>query len=179
MALSGEKDLLLDSLQSGLLGISPTAGSFVAEACAICLTSQGHASGVELKVSGLTSDTFRVWWNLEVTDQIRRSWGDEATEHGACAVAFLLIPKMTGYTIIRRARTGTGVDYWLGYRESVNILQDAARLEISGILRATNMNAVQSRSNMKKRQTEQSDGALPAYVVVVEFGMPQAQVVLK
>jgi hypothetical protein len=179
MALSGENDLLLDSLQDGLPGISPTAGSFVAEACAVCLTSQAHVTGVELEVGGLTSDTFRVWWNIDVTDQIRRSWGDEATEHGACAIAFLLIPRITEYTIIRRARTGTGVDYWLGYRESVNIFQDTARLEISGILRATNMSAVESRINMKKRQTEQSEGALPAYVVVVEFGMPQAQVVLK
>ncbi len=56
------------------------------------------------------------------------------------------------------------------------LFQNKARLEISGI-RHGNQNSVKTRVREKLKQTEISDETeLPAYVVVVEFGLPVAEV---
>lgn len=88
-------------------------------------------------------------------------------------IAVLLAQKEIGYTVIERSRIGTGFDYWLG-KES-NLFQKKARLEISGILRGSNSD-VKARIRQKLKQTNRSDGVLPAYVIVVEFGHPLAEV---
>jgi GrpB-like predicted nucleotidyltransferase (UPF0157 family) len=107
---------------------------------------------------------------------MERSWNDpeEATEYGAVAIAALLAKRETGHTVIERSRKGTGFDYWLG-NDSGTLFQQKARLEVSGI-RHGNERAVQGRVRMKLKQTEPSDGSFPAYVVVVEFGTPLAEV---
>jgi len=131
-------------------------------------------------VSGISNTAFQVQWEGEVTEQLRNTWNDEqeATEFGACAIAILLVLELTPYTIIRRSRKGTGFDYWLGYKAMEKPFQDAARLEISGIL-AGDSNAVKARIAKKKRQTTPSNGMLPAYIVVVEFSKPLSHVVQK
>lgn len=174
------QELVLAKLEEGLPGISPSLGTTLAEASIICLHSHKHVAGVELDVQGMVSQSFKILWEKEVTDQLQRSWEDEqdCTELGACAIAILLILELTPYTVIRRARKGTGIDYWLGYRNTDLIFQDSARLEISGILSGDAGN-VRSRVNQKKRQTKPSDGSLPAYVVVVEFSHPASHVVKK
>ncbi len=100
----------------------------------------------------------------------------ESTELGAMAIAVLLSGKEIGYSAIQRSVKGTGIDYWLGDGDDPHF-QNKARLEISGILKASGNNverAVKARVNQKLRQTERSDGSLPAYVIVVEFGSPLA-----
>ena len=107
----------------------------------------------------------------------RRFWNDleEATQHGAYAVAILLVRALTGYTVIERSRKGTGFDWWLGTED--NLFQGKARLEVSGILHGTTRR-INGRIKARVGQTTQSDNlALPAYVVVVEFGTPRAKVV--
>ena len=71
------------------------------------------------------------------------------------------------------------VDYWLGYDvnheeyDEFNFIK--ARLEVSGILKETKINSLQSRINIKKNQTKKSDNTgLPAYVSIVEFSTPKA-----
>jgi hypothetical protein len=49
---------------------------------------------------------------------------------------------------------------------------------VSGI-RQGDAAKIASRLKQKREQTAPSDGALPAYIVVVEFGTPRAQVVKK
>jgi hypothetical protein len=87
---------------------------------------------------------------------------------------------MTGYTVVQRAVKGTGIDYWLG-EEDVLPFQNMARLEISGILHGE-ASDVQQRVKEKINQTRRSDmtisgNPLPAFIVVVEFSQPLAQVV--
>ncbi|ETW93058.1 MAG: hypothetical protein ETSY2_52085 [Candidatus Entotheonella gemina] len=108
------------------------------------------------------------------------AWADEqeATEYGACGIAILIILALTDYTVIRRSRKGTGIDYWLGYQDTDYPFQDAARLEVSGIRRG-NDRVVAARVSQKIRQTKPSDEALPAYIVVVEFSRPYARMVKK
>ena len=163
-------------LADGLPAITPAFGQHLAEAGAVCLESQGHQPGRELLVQGLRKEHHPLHWP-PVTDQILRCHNDPdvATEHGAVGIAILLTRAMIGYTVIQRSRRGTGFDYWLGDATSVPF-QNKARLEVSGI-RNGDDKAINSRATGKLKQTEQSDASeLPAYVVVVEFGRPVADV---
>jgi hypothetical protein len=166
----------LSDLANGLPAISPAFGQYLAEAGAVCLESQGHANGQELSVQGMRSEDYALRWP-EVTDQIERCLNDPevATEHGAVGIAVLLMKRLIGYAVIQRSRKGTGFDYWLG-DESDMPFDNKARLEVSGI-RNGDQKAVKARVREKLKQTEVSDETrLPAYVVVVEFGRPVAEV---
>jgi hypothetical protein len=74
---------------------------------------------------------------------------------------------------------GTGVDYWLGYKEGhekydeLNFMN--ARLEISGINEESITNTVEKRVKIKKAQVAKSDEtALPVYISVSEFKTPKS-----
>ena len=170
----------LNELRQGMPAITPSFGETLAEAAGVCLESQGHIQGVELRVIGYASNLYILYWPT-ITAQTRRAWNDlqESTEFGATAIAVLLSKKEIGYSVIERSVKGTGIDYWLGDDGGAPPFQNKARLEISGILKASGNNAeraVKTRVNQKLRQTERSDGSLPAYVIVVEFGSPLAEV---
>lgn len=163
----------LNDLGQGLPAITPDFGMGLAQAGGVCLESQNHEQGVQLSVQGYSNNSYSLTWPA-INDQTRRCWNDpkEATEFGAMGIAVLLAQKEIGYTVIERSRIGTGFDYWLG--EESNLFQKA-RLEISGILRGSNRD-VKARIKQKLKQTNRSDGSLPAYVIVVEFGHPLAEV---
>ena len=173
----------LNDLSKGLApAISSAIGSAMAEAAGVCLESQGHRQGARLHVMGsLYSTHALVWPNIDM--QARLSWADlhQATEWGATALAVLLLVRETGYAVIKRAAKGTGIDYWLGPEDQGPPFQDAARLEVSGILSAEGnpsqvQRAVDRRVKEKLKQTRRSAGSLPAYVVVIEFGSPLGEV---
>ena len=126
--------------------------------------------------------TVQVYWP-EPTEQTLRAWRDEqtATEYGACGVAVLLVKTFTDYTVIEQSRQGTGFDYWLGYGDDENELlyEVRGRLEVSGIRKGA-VQEVNKRVREKRLQTNPSDQlGLPAYIAVVEFGTPRAEVVQK
>lgn len=168
----------LNSLSYGLPGLTSTMGCVLAQAAAVCLEDQDHALGVSLSVSGDFRKSFAVHWP-EVSSQTRRCYNDpqEATEWGACGVAILLILEFTEYTVIERSRKGTGFDYWLGHEDELPF-QHKARLEVSGI-RNGNNSTIDRRVRQKLEQTAPTDGPLPAFVVVVEFGQPLSKVKTK
>lgn len=165
----------LSKLGEGLPAITPAFGQVLAEAGGVCLESQGHSQGDALEVTGDRSKRYSLAWP-PVTEQALRCWNDAevATEHGAVGVAVLLAKKEIGYAVVERSRKGTGFDYWMGDDTEVPF-QNKARLEISGI-RSGDDRDVRARVRQKLKQTNPSDGALPAYVVVVEFGAPLAEV---
>jgi hypothetical protein len=166
----------LNDLANGLPAISPAFGQYLAEAGAVCLESQGHANGQELSVQGICSEGYALRWP-RVTDQMERCLNDPevATEHGAVGIAVLLMKRLIGCAVIQRSRKGTGFDYWLG-DESYMPFESKARLEVSGI-RNGDQKVVTARVRAKLMQTEVSDvTSLPAYIVVVEFGHPVAEV---
>ena len=177
------RELALTKLAEGLPGITPAYGSALAEAGAICFEDQNHPEGVELKVDGAFTAKYKVYWQ-EVTDQMLRCWNDpeDTTEHAAYGVAFLLMRDLTEYTVISRSLKGTGFDYWLAKEEHEDeppSFQNKARLEVSGI-RSGDISRVQARVRQKLEQVKPSDSLLfPTYIVVVEFGVPLSQVVIK
>ncbi len=167
--------LNLNDLGDGLPAITPAFGMVLAEAGGICLESQGHSQGDLLQVNGDCHNRYALAWP-PVTEQAKRCWNDHqvATEHGAVGLAVLLVKKEIGYEVIERSRKGTGFDYWMGDDSEVPF-QNKARLEISGI-RCGEKRDVRARVNQKLKQTNPSDGLLPAYVVIIEFGSPLAEV---
>ena len=79
-------------------GVSEKRGQAFAEAAGVCLESQGHAQGAELRVSGDVDRAYQVVWQPS-TIQALRSWSDdqEATEYGASGIAILLIERETPF----------------------------------------------------------------------------------
>jgi len=172
--------LRLMELSKGLPGITPAFGQTLAEAGAVCFEDQNHANGVELQVQGTFQAKYQVFWQ-QVTDQLIRCYNDEesTTELGAYGVAFLLVLDLTGYTVIKRSRRGTGFDYWLGRAQDNEELpfQNKERLEVSGI-RTGDDSRIKARVNEKLRQVQSSNTtALPALIVVVEFSAPLSRMV--
>ena len=170
-------DLNLLGKPPGFPALSVAKGQALAEAAAICLEHQRHKPGTSLTVSGMTATRRRLVWPA-VTQQMRMTHNDlqEATEDGACAIAISLARELTGLNVIERSRKGTGFDYWLG-NDAGTLFQNKSRLEVSGILNGDKM-TIARRLRQKLVQTKRSDDLnLPAFVCVVEFGTPQAQLV--
>jgi hypothetical protein len=168
--------LNLQDLGAGIPALTEYMGGMMRECCMLCLEDSGHHSGVEMQLKGSFNNLFTVHWTGIVDDQMRDCYGDpdEVTEQAACGIALLLIPRLTGHVVIGRSFKGTGFDYWIG-EASDRPFKRKARLEISGI-RQGDDRAVRKRVDAKKRQTDPSDGSYPAYVAVVEFSRPLAQV---
>ena len=131
---------------------------------------------------GFANSIYALAWP-RTTHQTLRALADsqEATEYGATAIAVLLVKKEFGYAAVERAVKGTGIDYWLGHETDGPPFQHKARLEVSGILHIKGshkdvVREIASRVRQKIRQTQPSSGSLPAYVIVVEFGTPLAEI---
>ena len=176
--------------------ITAAIGNALAEAGAVCLETNRHQPGVQLVVRGHANNRYQLTWPLAVA-QAALGWNDpdEAVEDGATGIAVLLANRETGYWAIARSWKDTGFDYLLGDADTLNIseaersvrsqwakvLGDTAlvprgRLEVSGILNGSD-SRVRARANQKLEQTESSDHwGIPAYVIVVEFGRPLAEV---
>jgi hypothetical protein len=173
------RELILADLRGGMPALTPASGERLAEAASHCLDERGHELRVALIVAGDHTESF-VLERLVVDEVIRRTYNDpeEATEEGACAIAILLTRELTGWSVVRRARRGTGFDYYLG---SDSALDFRARLEVSGIRQGTQAQ-LEARARQKRLQTTQSDeslGHLSAYVIVVEFSHPQVRVEIR
>lgn len=175
-------DLYLQDLDHGCGCITPAWGAGLAEAASVCLDAQGHESPKPFDVSGHINHQHTLHW-LRVSEQMRRCFDDpeDAAEHGAYGIAALLVAKHTSFEVLDRSRKGTGFDYWLGDRASASIpfASPSARLEVSGIGNGA-PSAVRARVKQKLVQTSPTDAlGLPAFVVVVEYGTPLAQVASK
>ena len=173
-------EVSFEPLYNGILGISVAYGSFLAEAASFCLKWKKHPSPVSLHVSGKTLVILRLHWKDPGTDATRTYTDlEEATEYGAYGVALVTVVKLTGIPYVERSAKGTGIDYWLTDGTDGAPFQKAARLEISGILDGDDA-AIMSRLNRKIAQTERSKStSIPAYVAIVEFGLPRMQLVKK
>lgn len=169
----------LERLRKGMPGLTSAAGGYLAEAAAVCLEDRSHASGVSLSVEGSYHRIVRLSW-ANVSDQQLRTHADlhEATEHGACGIAILVVENASRKVVVERSKKGTFFDYWLGTDGKGELFQERARLEVSGILEGDDKK-LESRTSQKLEQIKQAKGKLPRYIAVVEFGRPKARVIRK
>ena len=175
---SAVRRLSLDLLKAGLPGVTSALGTAHAEACMVCFSDQAHVSGVMLTLNNLAGcQHVPIDWDGQVTPQIARAHADlqDATEAGACGIAFLLVLEFTDYTIVERSYKTTGFDYWAGFEEDDDEVSIHARLEVSGIIHSSSNSVFSGRVNKKIEQTKVSDNlGFPAYIIVVDFGEPRA-----
>jgi hypothetical protein len=147
--------------------------------CLPCI--DGHRSSIPLQITGLTANPIDIAWQPP-SPVSRRFNADEevATEYGGYGIAALLMPYLTGLTVIEQSIKGAGLgfDFWLGAVDDAPLFQRKARLEVSGIRRGAD-SQLRSRVKIKLDQIAPSDSVAPGYVCVVEFGTPQARIVEK
>lgn len=177
---STDFDLPLDKPEEIGTALSPAFYRYCAEAAAFCLAHNAHQSGARIAVNGSRTANPAVRW-AEVTEPMKRTYADwpVATEHGAYALAMLLIPRLTDYEVVERSKKGPGFDFWLNHKGKRSVLfQHCARLEVSGILQDDEAE-VRRRVKKKMEQLTPSDGRLPGWVVVVEFSAPRSVMVEK
>lgn len=163
-------------------GWSLTFGASCAEAAAVCLEERGHSEQINMQISGIRTCIVNIVRD-EVDDTMQRFNADRevATEYGAYGIAALIMPSLTGLTVIERSVKGRGFgfDFWLGNVEPAEeVFQRKARLEVSGI-RQGDESDVRARVRVKLKQISPSDEVAPGYVAVIEFGTPQARIVEK
>jgi len=166
--------------------LSSGKAKMLMETCVWSLQHTGHKNGVQLALDYDNNQfLYHVAWSEDEIDldAVMRSYNqNDATEYGAEAIAILISMDRTQYNLIYRAITSTGIDYWLGFRNNNpnNPFERAARLEISGIIRETSSNSVDKRLKEKLQQTYPTHHTgLPVFVVIVEFGKPQAKMIGK
>ncbi len=181
-----KKSINLDSLGKGIPALSKGKAILLKETCVWCLNACKNKNGTFLHTKIINEDdNVAIKWKKGSIDNesIKNAYNkDDAIEFGAEAISVLLIREFTGFTAIRRAVNGTGIDYWLGDKsvQGNNIFNEkSARLEISGILEESNTNTVKRRLKTKLKQTEKSDRFFPVYISIVEFKRPYAEMVLK
>lgn len=170
--------LTLEDLTDALIYFSPIQSQGFTENGIVALEHHKHTSICAMQLEGDFSDCVDLSWSTTV---IKNGYKEKKkfTEKGAEAIAFLIATSYTDFEVVEEASIGTGFDYWLGYNEENenydpdNFLN--ARLEISGILKETPQNTIESRIKSKKEQTKPTDGTgLPAYISVIEFSNPKA-----
>lgn len=149
----------------------------------ICLDSQGHSSGVEMRFVCLKNEQrFLVTWNDSIDNKIRDSIQDliAAAEHSALAFAFLLAEECTGYQFKIQAKRNTAFDYYIskdnGDDRNIFNPENTARLEVTGILNG-DVNEINARFSSKFKRSEKYDQyrRMPIYVCVVEHSAPYVE----
>jgi hypothetical protein len=182
--MSGQIALHLEDLTQDLPerpGWSVIFGAVCAESAAICLDDQGHPTPINFQISGFTLCEVSIAWSPPAPVAKRFNADQEvATEYGAYGIAALVLPYLTGLTVIERSIKGPGLgfDFWLGSVDDNQLFQRKARLEVSGIRRGSD-SQLKSRVRIKLAQIKPSDSIAPGYACVVEFGTPQARIVEK
>ena len=167
--------LHLDDLRQGCSGILPSFGSFMCDCAIYSLATQGHSSGVILNVTTNNENfSYVVTWQGGINTQMRRTMNDEerATDYGAMCLAVLLVLQLTDYQSFIVSGKGTGIDFWLFKEEpsDVDTSKADARLEISGIKKASKTNTIDMRYKIKNKQVKQSSASnLAVYISIIEF----------
>ncbi len=174
----------LDQLHP-MFNISAGKAGMMMEACVWCMSYHKHHNGVLLEVEYKNNKgNYRVFWpeNSINIEKLNNNYNhDDAVEFGAEAIAIFVSYSQIGFRSLQRSKTKTGIDYWISFTEDEDGLpfQNAGRLEISGIMKENGNNTVKNRIKIKNNQTMQSANTLlPAYIVVVLFEKPSAQMVV-
>jgi hypothetical protein len=170
------RQLNIESLFKTMPRLSPGCTLLRGEAAVVCLDGQGHSQKCDLEVEGDFTETFRVS-RRAVTAAMKASHNDDvkAVEHGAEAIAFLLMLRLTPYKVVQQSKRGCADDWWLAPRGK--LFQDAARLECSGIL-AGDHAETDRRTKEKVERLKRAKPTRPTYVCVTNFKYARAKVVL-
>ncbi|HRP27414.1 MAG TPA: hypothetical protein PLG77_03165 [Burkholderiaceae bacterium] len=166
----------LSNLHERHPGLTKALAEAYCEAARVCL-DRHHVSPVEVAlVRHGTASTLLSW--IAADERTRRAWANEidATEAGAYAAALAAVESTDSLVAVSRAETLTGADYYLAPKgSSVDDLEAASRLEVSGIDRGTD-SQLQARLRQKVAQAQSGRSSLPAIAAVVVFSLCQVAI---
>jgi hypothetical protein len=160
--------------------LSSEVYQFHVAAAGVCLDHAGHDpddTTIEVHLTTQQGDEQPLRWSAP-DDVVQRSHRDlqDATEHGAYALSFVLIEQETGMPVVEQSWKGTGCDWWVGEPNPERVgFQGCSRLEVSGILGGS-ASELEQRVREKLLQVSRPEREERAYVVVVAFGRPMAKV---
>lgn len=180
MGSSQLPDLGLDSLHQFHYGVTPEVGACYARAAAVCL-GRHHQPPSVASVTGHDDTDGRYlvsWTSPSAREQAAFANRDDATRDGAYCLALAALHAHHNMPAISRTATGTGSDYYVGPPGShINPgdrlldLENALRLEVSGIDLCTRDSELWSRVNQKVDQLQRGHSNLPGLAGVVAFSL--------
>ena len=163
-------ELPFHNLAARHYGLTEAIAETFTEAARVCL-DRHHQPPVEFSIDfdGARYRAGLQW--VAANTRMQYAWDNsrETTEKGSCALVLSVVELVQGLVTVRRAETGTGVDYYVALPGTdPEDLEDCIRLEISGLDRG-NANAVRGRLREKKEQAAAGDANLPAMAGVTGF----------
>lgn len=141
-----------------------------AEAAAVCF-SRHHEPEVDLEVSRPEgAPVIRSLGWVAPDEVVRASWAnrDDTTRDGAYAVSLAAVETEVGLVARSRADVRTGADWYVGPPGDPSDLEDALRLEVSGV-DAGDRRAVSARVRSKLKQIAAGCSDKLGLVCVVGF----------
>ena len=162
--------LNLEDMHERHRALTPSIAGGYQEAAGVCF-SRHHTppAQVELEDNGAKS-TKEITWpvpNARTLD----AWANktDTTEAGAYGCVIAGVEELRGLIAVRRAETGTGADYYVGFPGAgVTDLEDCIRLEVSGV-DTGDYREVEKRLLQKIRQASEGNSSLPALAGVIGF----------
>ncbi|MGI8550203.1 MAG: hypothetical protein ACR2PL_05285 [Dehalococcoidia bacterium] len=158
-------------------GVTPEVGAGLAQAARVCL-DRHHSPPVLITVSldRGAEHAYLTDWKSEA-HRAQQAYGnsDEATRDGAYCLALAAAEVHLSLVAYGRTGRGTGADYIIGAPgdpDPLDIelnLEDAYRLEVSGIDRCESLATLSYRVRQKLEQTRRGTSILPALAGVVAF----------
>lgn len=173
----------LDCLLDGVGRFSRKRSSHAYEAVLVCFDKLTDQSRITCRVEGIEESQFSIVfeWSEGLTKGDRDSWKNkiDLAKWAGVGIALSMITQFSEYTVSEEAAINSGVDFYLGDKESVaqagddDFIERTARLEASGILCAKGGNTVARRRRCKVKQTKKSDcDGTPAFIIIGEFSIP-------
>jgi len=180
------KEIDIDSLKYGIPVITEGLFGIHKESCIVCLESNGHSNGVELKLLFDNNESLcKVVYSGNLTQRLIKSYADKnkTTDYAAAAISLILIREYTNFTVEEATSpTGNGIDYYLVDKNESHdedlFYNYSAFLEVSGIRLETKDNTVKKRLDDKLNRLKRycHDFSQPTFVIIVEFGKPYARI---
>ena len=169
----------VESLHERHFGLTKQICAHYAQAASVCM-SRHHDPPAVIRVSeGENDQSFVAHWSA-ATVRDRGAWANDndATEVGAYGFALGAAEAFLGLVAVRRAEGGTGADYYVAPHgagdypsDEMLDLEEAVRLEVSGIDRSKHEHVILGRLRQKVEQTRRGQSNLPAISGVVAFDL--------
>jgi hypothetical protein len=162
--------LNLEDMHERHRALTPSIAGGYQEAAGVCL-SRHHTPPAQVALEDNGAESIaELTWSVPNT-RILHAWANktDTTEAGAYGCVIAGVEELRGLVAVRRADTGTGADYYVGFPGAgLADLEDCIRLEVSGV-DTGDYRKVEQRLLEKISQAREGNCSLPAMAGVMGF----------